>query len=399
MEYSKNELINKLESIAAAQAKVSTIQKKIRKYKPEDKYERKIQLPDLFIGKENVGQSEDFIHNFDHKSSNETKVAKEAFDKFSARPVSPTKESTKHSSEHAKRDAYIKNLKPTIICGVAAYFFIISFFGLLGSEDIISAIVSLVILAPCGFVVYRYAKGLLSAINEDKQQIESEKEHEKQIERKYNDQLQEYKSQCDAYEAAKQEFVANYSEWRKVYLDQLKEEDEIRGNLEKERLIYTSKVKKEELDVANRELAQVNDMVAAEYLPVINTLIDYIKKGRADNVKEAINLYEENLYRQKQLDLQRESEEQRRFEEEERMEFENRRHREEMNLLERQEAQRRRDEENYRREEEKKAFRKEREAAEAAKRAAESRCLSCAKRQRCTLKGSHPQNCSAFEPR
>ena len=398
MEYPKDELIKKLEAIAIAQAKVSAIQKKMRNFRPENKYERKVQLPDLFIGKNNIGQSDAFIREMDHKSPNEANVVN-AFDKFFDRPSSPTKEKAPHSIKNKNRDAYIRNPKPTGICCIALFFFIVSFFGLLGSEDIISAIVSLIILAPCALTVYRYATGLLNAINEDKKLLESEAEYEKQLERKYKDQLKEYQSQCAAYESAKKEFVANYGEWRKVYLDHLKEEEEIEAKIEKDRLIYISKIKKEELDIADQELARVNDIVASEYLPVINTLIDYIKKGRADNLKEAINLYEENEYRQRQLELQMESEEQRRREEEERIELENRRHREEMSLLERQEAQRRRDEENYRREAEKNERRKEREAAEAAKRAAESRCLSCAKRQRCSLKVSHPQNCSAFEPR
>ena len=67
MEHSKEELISKLESVAAAQAKVSAIQEKIKKYRQKDNYERKIQLPDLFIGESNVGRSESFVNSVTHQ--------------------------------------------------------------------------------------------------------------------------------------------------------------------------------------------------------------------------------------------------------------------------------------------------------------------------------------------
>ena len=121
--------------------------------------------------------------------------------------------------------------------------------------------------------------------------------------------MKEYQSLLTSYKLSRADFLEDYSAWRDAYLKSEEEERDIRRKLELDRLAEVNRINEEEFVPAVQELAENNNLLATEYLPAIDTIIKFLKSGRADNLKEAINLYEEILYKERQLQLEREKEE------------------------------------------------------------------------------------------
>jgi len=222
-------------------------------------------------------------------------------------------------------------------------------------------------------------------------------------------------------------FVRAYTEWRGIYLESRREEEDIAEKLEEDRQAAVNAINKEEMLPVLQELSDTNDLVSMNYLPVLETLIDLLKDGRADDLKEAINLYEDIVYRERQLELEREKEEQRRWEEEQRRRDEERHHKEQMKFQQDQERQRQREEERRqqdaerrhreemdqrdrqerdRQNEERRRADEERRRAERAEldrkqkedRETRDQCNRCAQAGHCSMAFRRP-NCASFRPR
>lgn len=217
--------------------------------------------------------------------------------------------------------------------------------------------------------------------------------------------IKEYESECTSYKLRRQDFLDAYSEWREDYIKHLREEEGIEEKLEEDRTREIRKIYDTQYVPAKDKLDACNDLITEEYLPVLDFIIDLIKSKRADDLKEAINLYEEIVYRERQLKLQREKEEQRRREEEIRRADEERRHREDMKLREDQERQRRYDEEQRQRKEDERQARenkereiREKQAARDAMMEAQRKCHWCKNWTSGGLRRNPPLNCTGFRP-
>lgn len=289
------------------------------------------------------------------------------------------------------------------------------------------------IMAACVVAVLFFRKKYKSAQQADEEvtkvMIKNYAESKQEAEEKYEEDMNIYQTERAAYILSKSDFLEEYTAWREVYLEHLREEAEIEEKLEADRIAGVNRIYEEQYVPAQKKLEESNDLITEKYLPVLHIIIELIKSGRADDLKEAVNLYEELVYRERQLQLQREQEEQRRYEEEQRRQDEERRHREEMEFREEQEHQRQREEEQRRSDEErryreetrareaearsrelqeKERIRKEQykehmnrvEQEQAQRNAAQKQCRACAHAGRCNMMAyNKTPTCTGFTPR
>lgn len=452
---SKNELIQKLKEISAACKDILAIRKKIKNFKAEDKYERTVKVPPfpcdfieedlckLKVKDSDIDDVEYIAEKYD--SAKKPKAPKKPKQEKPTEPKKPNHEKSRSYYEKllSKNATNVKiEKKPgklAIGCGIVAIGIFLG--GGLFDDDSVTVGFNFVLLIAClagiafsYYTKYVLAKRVAADLRKNgadglKRLDEEEKKYEQDMkayrealaasEQAYQEAMATYEKRMAAYQEAlaaheqnKSAFMQEYTQWREKYLAHLKEETKINANLIIDTAVGQQKIREEEYTPAKNHLKACNDLLTETYLPYVDTLIDLLMSGRADDLKEALNRLEEKLYREKQLELQREQEEQRQWEEEQRREDEERRHEEQMELQKQQEWQRRwdedrrRDEEDrYRREEDRRrkeaeddARRREREAEDRAKRDAKNRCFHCANRRTCTLKVNPPQNCSAFRP-
>lgn len=243
----------------------------------------------------------------------------------------------------------------------------------------------------------------------------------------YKIKMQAYEEATEAYKENLQQFLESYPQWRETLLKGVQEEIDITQKLEEDREAGRQKIFEEEYLPAETALNEANNLVTEDYLPVLDIIIDLLISGRADDLKEAINLYEDIAYRERQLELEREKEEQRRWEEEQRrrdeerhhkelMEFQQdqerqrqreekrrqqdaeRRHREEMDQRDRQERDRQSEERRRADEERRRAERAELDRKQKEDRDTRDQCNRCAQVGHCSMAFRRP-NCASFRPR
>lgn len=349
----KSELIQKMEEVSERYADVVTIQTEMDVFTPDDHYERTVRVP-AFPGKD--PQWEKAI---DHEDADAAEQMAELYDRTKC-PIEPKKPNPVKRPENVQdaTEALKKKLGCLpIIAGFIGVCSLIS--GGLFAGDAGTVIGNLVILIACVAAAMFYFKKQKAAQQADeaatKQQLQQYEEDKQKAEAKYEQAMNTYLTERSAYLSSKEAFLAEYAAWREVYLAHVKEEEEIGEKLEADRLAGVKKIREEKLVPAQKALEESNDLIGEGYLPVLHILLDFLKSGRADDLKEAVNLYEEMVYRERQLQLQREQEEQRRREEEQRRRDEERRHREEMKFREDQERQRRYEEDQRRRDEDRRA--------------------------------------------
>ena len=426
MSLSKEALLEKLGTISALYKKAVRLKEKMDTFEPEDRYKRKVKVP-VFPGKyEDDDEREEWESCIDHTDDDAIEQMSEAYDDAYA-PQKPTEKNLgefKYSG-----DAEIKNKEQKFGCfsyiaGGAAIFCLLSL--ILGTADgAVGAIIVLAIAAAALCVFFRY-KIKLGKEQEKKNEADARVAYEARKEKfqeAYHKEMQAYESAYAEHEANRQAFLNDYTAWRKIYLESVAEEEEIDEKLEADREAAVSKINEEEFAPAMKELNGTNDLVADEYLAALDILIDLLESGRADDLKEAINLFEELVYRERQLQLQREQEEQRRREEEQRRREEERRYQEQMEFQREQERERRYEERmaEYRHEEQMKLQkeqefdrqraeriaretqqRKEWQAEQDRKKAEETairrQCNSCALAGRCSLSYTRA-NCASYRPR
>ena len=430
MSLNKSELIKRLEDVSRLHGNVQAIREKINAFAPKDSYERKVRVPEL-IGTPSRQISKDLIEKaVDHKNpESAAKAVSAVYETVYEVPREPQKPSAQAFTP-PKRPGAIKGLRVLggFSIGAGIFFLFGRLFGYFTPSTewtrsvIITAAVFSAIVAACAFA----ASFIVQAISLGKEQL-AKNEYDKYraaLDEKHNERLAMYERELWQYRQEQQAFLNEYWEWRAIYLEHLEEEESIKALLENDRQEAIKEIERNELLPAIEMLNEVNcDLVSSDYLPVICEITSLIKNGRADSLKEAINLYEELLYKERQLKLLREQEEQRKREQEQRREDEERRHYEEMMLLREQEYQRQREQEQRRQDEERRyreeqkrreqeeqrrqsearsaeARRKQEETAAkyAEQRAMQRQCNSCAHVGHCTMAFRRP-NCASFKPK
>ena len=408
---SRAELVEKLENIYRLYDKTQDIQAEMDDYEPDDNYERTVVVPQ-FPGNFYHDEEERALwqEKMQHEDEDSVEFAALAFDRVIA-PKEPAK--PKQKEFEPKADSALKEKQSKVGClantaiGVAIFFALGAIVN--AKDDGVGTIWVIAIIAAALFVVFRFLKSKLQAsidakIEKDRQYYEGVQQ---QIQEDYDQKMKAYEAAMEKHKQEKEIFVAEYAQWREIYLESLQEEAEIADRLEEERQAEVNRIYEEKMQPAQKALEEANDLVSERYLPATRVLAKLIQEGRADDVKEAINLYEELVYRERQLQLQQEQEEQRRYEEELRRQDEERHHQEQMKFQQEQEYQRQKEAERQLRQQE--AQHKEemqmrekqmRQEAEAAKASRQKRCVWCAHSLTCRqqyYEGAY--NCTGFTPK
>ena len=405
MSMPKNELITKLEEISALYANTVAIQSQMDDFTPEDHYDRQVVVPQFPGEYKSEKERNAWKELIGHDEEDAVQIMDMAYERVHC-PKEPAKPNIGKRPENTHDTANALKKKLGCLPIVAAFVAVCSLIsGGLFSGEAGTIIGNLVIIGACAVAVLFFLKKYKSAQQADEEvtkvMIKNYDESKQEAEEKYEQDMNIYQTERTAYILSKGDFLEEYTAWREIYLDHLREEAEIEEKLEADRIAGVNRIYEEQYVPAQKKLEESNDLITAEYLPVLHIIIELIKSGRADDLKEAVNLYEELVYRERQLQLQREQEEQRRYEEEQRRRDEERRYQEEKQFREDQERQRRYDAEQQRREEERRAKDREKqewEAASRAEREAKSRCHWCKKYHSCGIRHNPPLNCTAFDP-
>ena len=185
---------------------------------------------------------------------------------------------------------------------------------------------------------------------------------------------------------------AEYTKKHSAYLDEMRTYEECAAALKNEEdqvlEAIRDKITKNELTPAIEKLNEENDdFIDLSYCEDLSVIIDFIEKGRADTLKEALNLLEEKKQRDEQLERERRERE----DELERLERERE---EDLKRLEREREEDIRRERRYREDED----RRRSEEAYKNKRDALSQCSRCAAIHGCRNYGKYP-NCPNFRSR
>ncbi len=339
----KKELIIKLEEISELYANAVHIKSKMENFEPEDNYERKIPVPAVPKIK---GISAEELIDFDEPETIEEISA--SYEEILA-PKEPDKPQIKDFKEPRDYEAEKRQDKAgclSIVGLVGAGFVILG--GIFDPSVFTMALSYVIIAAFIGLFVF--SKFKLNKLKAEIEKVNAEalanyNRNKDEALLQYDKDLKSYKEKREQFDVEKEAFLKEYRSWREAYLPCLKEEAEIEEKLEADRVAGVAKINQEEFAPAVAKLKDTNDLISEKYLPVISVLIDLLKSGRADDIKEAVNLYEEIVYRERQLQLEREQEEKRRQDEE-------RRYQEEMRFREDQERQRRYEAEQSRKDEE-----------------------------------------------
>lgn len=427
---SKSELIKKLEAISILHNKALAIKIKMNNFKPEDNYERKVNVP-LFPGEyENDDERENLENAVEHEDKDAIEQMGQKYD-FCYAPKKPAElviKDFEFPGEAASKEKQNKYGCFSYVAAAVSGFFLLSL--LLGTADgAVAAIVIIAVIAALVFAFFRY-KIKTEKDASDKQKAEALAQYnlkKNQLWSEHHEKIKVYEDKCNIHNEARKKFVDEYAKWRKIYIEHINEEARIAEQLENDRVVAVEKIHNEEFKPILEDLDTINDILTLEYLPAIDTIIDLLKSSRADDLKEAINLYEDIVYRERQLQQQKEQEEQRRYEEELRRQDAERHYQEEKQFREQQErarkqeaqeraraeeqrhredlAQReklerdRRDEENrlrkeqQRREERAELDRKHKENLETSR-----QCNTCALCGNCSMAFRRP-NCASYKPR
>ena len=347
MSLEKSELIEKLGVISARYKDVMNVRNKMGGFVPEDIYIRQIVVPEFPTPPGGESAKERLWNEVNHSGTDEETINSLTWQYEGAHRVpQPPEEPANEPFSKPGKPASISILLGVAVMAViaAVLYFFINFSAFLegGFETIIQTIicsaivVGAVVLFISSFIAsIKYKKKVKIARTEFEQNQEN-------LANKYREELSQYEYDIAAFRQAEQEYINEYWVWRSFYLEHLAEEERVREQLAIDREEALKVIEENELIPAEARLDEANDILSGKYLIYIDTLISLISNGRADTLKEAINLHEEILYRES-LEIEREiMEEQRRREEEER------RFAEERKMLERQE-QARQEEEGYRR--------------------------------------------------
>lgn len=400
----KNELITKLEEISVRYKNTIVIQDEMDGFVPDDHYERKIRVSKF------PGQVKEWEEAFDHESEDAVQMLEKAYERAYC-PKEPAKPNIGKRPEHEPNLANELKKKQGCLPLVGGFIAVCSLIsGGLFSGEALTVIINLAILAACAVVILVFFVKHQRAKAADKEvtriSIEGYEHHKKEQEENYEREMEVYLTERAAYLVAKGDFLEEYTAWRAEYLAHLREEEEIEEKLEADRAAGVKRIYEEQYVPAKKELEAHNDLITEEYLPVLNIIIELIKSGRADGLKEAINLYEELVYRERQLEQERQAEENRQREAQQQMQMQAQQHAEQMKFQQAQERQRkyeaqqqlRMQEQQHKDEMKMQEARLQQEAA-AVKASRQKRCVWCAHKLTCRQQyydGAY--NCTGFTP-
>ena len=409
----KSNLIEKLEAISSLYKKAILIREKMDSYEPDDTYKREIVVP-VFPGEyKNKEDRERLLHSVDHTDDDAIDQMSDAFDalyhpKKPQAPKKPNYSAPNVSSIEGKEKSF--GCFSYVVLGIAGFFALGSIVGVdANSTDARPIILTIAAIGAAAFVVLKFYAKKMKA-EKDKINARERAKYDSEIaeiDDDYKKALAAYEAECDTYRPVRDSFLDQYAVWRDVYLESVEEEDEIAQKLEADRQAAVEKIKAEEFSPLVSEIAEINDIVATEYLIVLDDIIDLLRSGRADDLKEAINLYEDIQYRERQLEFEREKETQRAYEEEQRRQDDERRHREDMELRAEQERNRAReaqDQLRMQKEQHDAEMKLQRDRlkqeADIAKANRQKRCVWCAHNLTCRQQyydGAY--NCTGFTPK
>ena len=335
----KNQLIEKLEAISILRDKALSIKDKMNNFVPEDNYERKIVVPAFPEGL-------NWEKVINHSKNDATEKIANQYDSHYA-PKKPEQPKIKdfeyiESSEYTSKQSKLGCISYAA-AGIGAFFLLSLIIG--SAEGAVGTIIVITLIAAAVFALLRYkiyteknaeAKKKAVALNE--YNIRKD-----ELWKDYNEKGKRYETELVSYEAKKKAFLVKYADWRKIYLESDAEENDISTKLEADRVAAVEKINTEEFQPVLQDLAVLNDIVTVDYLAAVDIFVDLLKSGRADDLKEAINLYEEMLYRERQLQFEKEKEEQRRYEEAKKQEAMERYQEEQLQLQREQEYNRKRE--------------------------------------------------------
>lgn len=347
----KSELLARLKAVLAKYTDVVAINAELDSFIPEDNYVRNVVVPEFPGGFNSERERRIWKEKLDHTYERAIELAGETYRQIHApkKPEKPKKQEfmVVKDAELTEKQQKVRN-SSFVAIGVCIFFLLGAVFGVdEKTADTLPTILGIAAVAAATFAFFKYKEKTIKATIEAKvteAQVAFNRQQEK-IMTEYNEKMKAYKSETEAHELALKAFLEQYTSWREVYLASQQEEKQIKNQLEKDRQAAVQKIYEEKMLPAMDALSTINDLVPETYLPVLHILIDLINSGRADDLKEAINLHEEILYRERQLALEQEKEAQRQYEERQRRQDEERRYREDMQFRKEQERQRQREEE------------------------------------------------------
>ena len=304
----QSDLINELEGISNLFKKAQSIQNKMDCYTPSDSYERKVKVPEFPF---------DANFSIEHEEDDALQEAERIYnDSFEYKK--PTKEEPKLKKTEFTPEEKNKHEKWGFCqwagLGIAGFFALGSF----SACDDGMALTTILLIALSGLCLFFFSKFRVKKLEEVLKQREAIdlaafEDTKTKLEKEFEQNMKNYEEKLIEHNENLNEFLEEYKVWREIYLKHLEEEKEIAKKLEADRLAEIEKIERQELTPVLTELARINT-VPNNYLNVLDKIIMLIKSGRAEDLKEAINLYEEIQYRERQLQLQREQEANRRYE-------------------------------------------------------------------------------------
>ena len=431
MRIPKNELIAKLEEISVKYADVVAIKSEMDAFTPEDHYERKVPLL-TFPGKYKTNEERDrLLKAIDHREDDAVAQMETAYKRIfePRKPSAPQIKSFKEPDATSGETEQVSKYGCLATAGAAiGGLFALSIIATLGNG--ISFVP--VAIAVIGTLLFVFGRNKKKRIKEELLKRKNDalvayNQEKAALQEDYKVKMQAYEEAAEAYKRNLQQFLEEYIQWRETFLKRVQEEINITQKLEKDRKAGIQKIFEEEYLPAEVALNEANNLVTEEYLPVLDIIIDLLRSGRADDLKEAINLYEDIVYRERQLALEREKEAQRQREEQQRRKDEERRYREDMQFRKDQERQRQREEEQRKKdaerrhreemdqrerqerdrqleerrradEERRRADRAELDRKQKEDRDTSDQCNRCAQVSHCSMAFRRP-NCASFRPR
>lgn len=409
----KNELILKLEEISRLYVNTVSIRSKMDSFTPEDHYERKVPLP-TFPGKYKTnGERDRLLRAIDHKEKDAVTQIEAAY-KHIFEPRKPNAPQIKDFKEpEATYDEKEQVRKYGCLAAAGAGLgglFAVSIIATLGNGISFVPLAIVVI----GALLFVFGRNKKKKIKEDQLKRRDEallayNQEKAALLEDYKVKMQAYEEATEVYKGNLQQFLENYPQWREAFLKRMQEEMDITQKLEEDREAGIQKIFEEEYLPVETALNEANTLVTEEYLPVLDIIIDLLRNGRADDLKEAINLYEDIVYRERQLALEREKEAQRQREEQQRRQDEERHHKEQMKFQQSQERQRQREEERRQQDAERhhredmkqrEQLARNEEFRRKQERESQKRCVWCAHNLTCRQQyydGAY--NCTGFTPK
>ena len=402
MSLDKSELKERLIEISSLYAKTLPIKRKMELFKPKDVYERNVVVPP-FPGDKSL--MDGVVHEFNSaiERIRENHIKLYAPKKPEEPTINEFRES-KITKEESEKESSNGCLGVVGIVGTIVLSFIsaITCFLMYCSNEPLSSILAIAALPIIGIfliILSKYKKKKFRAYLKKKREKEfaDYNLNKKLLIAEYHKALAEYEDALKVYNASLEAFLEQYNTWREIYLKKAEEEKKISKLLVNDREAGIEKIREEELTPIEDQLYELsNDFLSYKYWSAAWDLYNLIESGRADDIKEAINVYEEIQYRERQLQLQIEGEEQRQREEILRRQDEERRHREGIEMeRNRQYEERRMREAQLREEQFKERQRREQEARDT-RMQIHTQCSSCALSRECRLRRP---NCASYKPR